>query len=97
MQNSLNEIANKAHDCAFRRGKISLIDEENNFHRDLLNEVAEVFNAEGKKSSHIEHFSDFEEELADVIIVAMSTLNHFGSDIDALIKEKMEFNQIRND
>ena len=96
-QNSLNEIAKKAHDCAVRRGKISLIDEENNFHRDLLNEVAEVFNAEGKKSSHIEHFSDFEEELADVILVAMSTLNHFGSDIDALIKAKMDFNQIRND
>lgn len=97
MQNSLNEIAKKAHDCAVRRGKISLIDEENNFHRDLLNEVAEVFNAEGKKSPHIEHFSDFEEELADVILVAMSTLHHFGSNVDALIKAKMDFNQIRND
>lgn len=97
MVENLNEIAKKAHDCAVRRGKISPIDEENNFYRDLLNEVAEVFNAEGKTSPHIEHFSDFEEELADVILVAMSTLHHFGSNVDALIKAKMDFNQIRND
>lgn len=97
MQNNLNEIAKEAHDCAVRRGKISSIDEENNFHRDLLNEVTEVFGAEGKMSSHIGQFTDFEEELADVILVAMSTLHHFGSNIDALIKAKMDFNHTRND
>ena len=42
-------------------------------------------------------FTDFEEELADVILVAMSTLHHFGSNIDALIKAKMDFNHTRND
>lgn len=97
MVENLNEIAKKAHDCAVRRGKISPIDEENDFYRDLLNEVAEVFDAEGKNSPHIENFTDFEEELADVILVAMSTLHHFGSNVDALIKAKMNFNRIRND
>ena len=48
-------------------------------------------------SSHIGQFTDFEEELADVILVAMSTLHHFGSNIDALIKAKMDFNHTRND
>lgn len=97
MQNSLNEIAKKAHDCAVRRGKISPVDEENNFYRDLLSEVTEVFGSEGKMSSHIGQFTEFEEELADVILVAMSTLHHFGSNIDALIKAKMDFNHTRND
>lgn len=97
MAENLNKIAKEAHDCAVRRGKISPIDEENDFYRDLLNEVAEVFDAEGKNSPHIEHFTDFEEELADVIFVAMSTLHHFGSNVEALLKAKMEFNQIRTD
>lgn len=94
---NLNEIAKKAHDCAVKRGKISPLDAENNFYRDLLNEVAEVFNTAGETSPHIEHFTDFEEELADVILVAMSTLHHFGSNVEALLKAKMEFNQIRTD
>lgn len=40
----LNEIAQKAYECAVRRGKIDPDnDSNNNLHRDLLEEVAEVF------------------------------------------------------
>ena len=44
----LNEIAQKAYECAVRRGKIDPDnDSNNNLHRDLLEEVAEVFECTG--------------------------------------------------
>lgn len=45
----LNEIAQKAYECAVRRGKIDPDnDSNNNLHRDLLEEVAEVFECTGR-------------------------------------------------
>ena len=94
----LNEIAQKAYDCAVKRGKIDPDnDENNNLHRDLLEEVAEVFESTGNISPHIKEYSDVEEELADVVLVALSTLQHFKCDIDSLIEAKMKFNQNRID
>lgn len=53
----LNEIAQKAYECAVRRGKIDPDnDSNNNLHRDLLEEVAEVFECTGEKSPHIKEF-----------------------------------------
>lgn len=44
----LNEIAHKAYECAVRRGKIDPDnDSNNNLHRDLLEEVAEVIRVYG--------------------------------------------------
>lgn len=78
----LNEIAQKAYECAVRRGKIDPDnDSNNNLHRDL----------------HIKEYLDVEEELADVIIVALSTLHHFKCDIDSLIEAKMNYNKNRMD
>lgn len=92
----LNEIAQKAYECAVRRGKIDPDnDSNNNLHRDLLEEVAEVFECTGEKSPHIKEYLDVEEELADVIIVALSTLHHFKCDIDSLIEAKMNYNKNR--
>ena len=89
----LNEIAQKAYECAVRRGKIDPDnDSNNNLHRDLLEEVAEVFECTGEKSPHIKEYLDVEEELADVIIVALST-----RDIDSLIEAKMNYNKNRMD
>lgn len=60
----LNEIAQKAYECAVRRGKIDPDnDSNNNLHRDLLEEVAEVFECTGEKSPHIKEYLDVEEEL----------------------------------
>lgn len=59
----LNEIAQKAYECAVRRGKIDPDnDSNNNLHRDLLEEVAEVFECTGEKSPHIKEYLDVEEE-----------------------------------
>ncbi|MEL5894223.1 MazG nucleotide pyrophosphohydrolase domain-containing protein [Bacteroides sp. GD17] len=94
----LNEIAQIAYDCAVRRGKIDPDnDKNNNLRRDLLEEVAEVFESTGDKSHHIKDYLDVEEELADVILVALSTLHHFKCDIDSLVEAKMKFNQKRTD
>ena len=94
----LNEIAQKAYECAVRRGKIDPDnDSNNNLHRDLFEEVAEVFECTGEKSPHIKEYLDVEEELADVIIVALSTLDHFKCDIDSLIEAKMNYNKNRMD
>lgn len=55
----LNEIAQKAYECAVRRGKIDPDnDSNNNLHRDLLEEVAEVFECTGEKSPHIKEYLD---------------------------------------
>jgi len=51
----------------------------------------------GEKSPHIKEYLDVEEELADVIIVALSTLHHFKCDIDSLIEAKMNYNKNRMD
>lgn len=45
----------------------------------------------------IKEYLDVEEELADVIIVALSTLHHFKCDIDSLIEAKMNYNKNRMD
>lgn len=85
----LNEIAQKAYECAVRRGKIDPDnDSNNNLHRDLLEEVAEVFECTGEKSPHIKEYLDVEEELADVIIVALSTLHHFKLTLIHSLKPK---------
>ena len=48
----LNEIAQKAYECAVRRGKIDPDnDSNNNLHRDLLEEVAEVFECTGEATT----------------------------------------------
>ena len=58
----LNEIAQKAYECAVRRGKIDPDnDSNNNLHRDLLEEVAEVFECTGEKSPHIKEYLDVDE------------------------------------
>lgn len=88
----LNEIAQKAYECAVRRGKIDPDNDSN-----MLEEVAEVFECTGEKSPHIKEYLDVEEELADVIIVALSTLHHFKCDIDSLIEAKMNYNKNRMD
>ena len=83
---------------AMEQGKIDPDnDSNNNLHRDLLEEVAEVFECTGEKSPHIKEYLDVEEELADVIIVALSTLHHFKCDIDSLIEAKMNYNKNRMD
>lgn len=47
----LNEIAEKTYECAVRRGKIDPDnDSNNNLYRDLLEEVAEVFECTGECS-----------------------------------------------
>lgn len=91
---NLNELAKRAYDCAVRRGKIDPTVYKNNcFFRDLMEEVAEVSNTTGEKSPHIPPYLDLEEELADVAIVALSTLHYFGTDIDGLIEAKMQYNE----
>jgi hypothetical protein len=75
----LNEIAQKAYECAVRRGKIDPDNDSNN------------------NPPHIKEYLDVEEELADVIIVALSTLHHFKCDIDSLIEAKMNYNKNRMD
>ena len=94
----LNEIAQKAYECAVRRGKIDPDnDSNNNLHRDLLEEVAEVFECTGEKSPHIKQYLHLEEELADATIVALSTLHPFKCNIDSFIEVKMNSTKNRMD
>jgi len=48
------------------------------------------------KFSH--EFSNYEEELADIILVALTALNWIGcTDIEKLLLEKLKYNQHRQD
>ena len=71
----LNEIAQKAYECAIRRGKIDppTMIATTIFTAICFEEVAKSLSVR-VKSPHIKEYLDVEEELADVIIVALSTL-----------------------
>jgi hypothetical protein len=62
-----------------------------------LKKLPKSLSVRGEKSPHIKEYLDVEEELADVIIVALSTLHHFKCDIDSLIEAKMNYNKNRMD
>ena len=57
----------------------------------------EIMEAKMGEAVNIKEYLDVEEELADVIIVALSTLHHFKCDIDSLIEAKMNYNKNRMD
>jgi NTP pyrophosphatase (non-canonical NTP hydrolase) len=88
----LNKLAKEAHGCALRRGKITNCHSYEDFMKDLAGEIIELTCAGYRGLKAIKP------EVADVILVCLSTCIAYGiTDIEAIIKEKHEYNLNRKD
>lgn len=96
----LNKFGKRAAKCALRRGKIHEGLEQGELHQETIEglneEVNEVIEAsETEASEHLNNYLAVVEELADVAIVAITELYRRGVDIDAVLHEKMKYNERR--
>lgn len=96
----LNKFGKRAFKCALRRGKIHEGLEQSELHRETIEglneEVNEVIEAsETDMSEHLDNYPAVVEELADVAIVTITELYRRGVDIDAVLHEKMKYNERR--
>ena len=96
----LNKFGKRATKCALRRGKIHEGLEQSELHQETIDglneEVNEVMEAsEIEASEHLDNYPAIVEELADVAIVAITELYRRGVDIDAVLHEKMKYNERR--
>lgn len=96
----LNKFGKRAAKCALRRGKIHEGLERSELHQETIDglneEVNEVIEAsEIEASEHLDNYPAVVEELADVAIVAITELYRRGVDIDAVLHEKMKYNERR--
>ena len=90
----MNEIARKSFEIAKVRGQLN--ESCLSYLKKEVEELEEAYNAK-EKSVHLPCYTNVEEELADVILVAFSTLHGMGSDVEKLIKAKLNFNEMRSE
>lgn len=96
----LNKFGKRAFKCALRRDKIHEGLEQSGLHQETIDglneEVHEVIEAsETDMSEHLDNYPAVVEELADVAIVTITELYRRGVDIDAVLHEKMKYNERR--
>lgn len=96
----LNKFARRAYKCALKRGKVHEGLEQDTLHEEtvkgLNEEVHEVIGAsETETSEHLTECTAIVEELADVAIVTFTELYRRGVDIEAVLHNKMRFNEQR--
>lgn len=92
----LNKAAKEAYDCARKRGKISRRTSDLVQINAIKDETRELLRASLNNSIHIP-YTEQQEEAADVIIATLTLLHGKGIDINALVRDKMEYNEKRND
>lgn len=97
----LNKFAKRAYQCALKRGKVHENLTPDQLHQEtaqgLTQETTEVVEAsEELCADHVPSFTEVQEELADVIIVACTELYRRGTDVEALLHAKMKYNEHRD-
>ena len=93
---NLNDTARKAFETAIRRKKTAPRIVHHLDACGFLEEIDEFQTAgEDMPSEHIPPFTEAQEELADILITALTELYKRGTDIEAIITLKMKFNQQR--
>lgn len=95
--NSINAMAKRSHAIAQKRGQLN-----EQWYISLMEEVVELTDEVEKEeksgfrvSDHIP-FTALEEEIADVMLVCMTTLHAMNVNIEKLLKTKIEFNETRD-
>ena len=97
---NLNKFGKRTYKCALKRGKIHEGLEQSELHQETIEglneEVNEVIEAsETETSEYLDNYSAVVEELVDVAFVAITELYRRGVDIDAVLHEKMKYNERR--
>lgn len=92
----INQLAQTAFNTAIIRGKT----EKDLPHLDtffgILEELKEFREAsEVTKSEHLPKFSEAQEELCDVLICCLTELHRRGTNIEEILREKIDFNKTR--
>ena len=92
----INDLARQAFNNAIIRGKTSKDATHNDSFFDILDELKEFKDAsEFQKSEHLPEYTEAQEELADVLICCLTELHRRGTDIEKILRDKIEFNKTR--
>ena len=92
----LKETARRAFEDALRRNKTTVAPSHYLDACSILKEIDEFQMAsEGKPSAHLPLYTEAQEELADILISCLTELHKRGTDIEAIIRRKMNFNATR--
>lgn len=92
----LNKAARRAYNNALARGKVTKVVNHEETVRTLAEEFEEMDRAsESEASEHLREYTEVQEELADIIIGAMTELMKRDTDIELLIHRKLKFNEAR--
>ena len=92
---NLNQLAQDAYECALRRKKTTPSVNHIATANSIDEELAEFLEAsEVHDSLHIP-YPEAQEELADILIVCLTELHKRGTNVEAIIKEKINFNKNR--
>lgn len=94
---TLNKLAKKCREIALNRKKVTVHSSHMGLAIGISVEWRELCLASKYRSEHLPHYSEREEEAADVIIATLTYLESIGcEDIEQLIKDKIEFNSKRD-
>jgi NTP pyrophosphatase (non-canonical NTP hydrolase) len=92
----INKLAEQAFNNAIIRGKTSKDTTHDDTFFGILEELREFRVAsEFGKSKHLPEYTEAQEELADVLICCLTELHKRGTDVEKIIKDKVEFNKTR--
>lgn len=93
---NLNEIARRTFECAIKRKKTTPHINHTLDAVSLLQELDEFHMADEKKASgHIPPYTEAQEELADILITCLTELYKRGTNIEAIVTQKIDFNEQR--
>ena len=89
----LNELAELNYESCIERGRIRRFMTHHECVEDISQEVQEFAeSSEFKKSDHLPAYTHAQEELADILICAMTELHRRNTNIEQIIKDKINFN-----
>lgn len=96
----LNKTAQETYKIAIKRGKISETKYDVVRHYEtcssIREEVSELsLSNEKRESSHIKGYTETEEELVDILISCLTELRRRDTDVEAILRAKVEFNKKR--
>lgn len=91
----LNELSEQAYICASRRGKVCDFTSLDEQIKVIQGELEELKLATAHTSRVIPPFTHRDEEAADVIIATLTLFTMMGTNVDGVIRAKMDYNTKR--
>lgn len=92
----INDMARVAFNTAIIRGKTAKDMNHLDTFFGIFSELKEFRDAsEIDKSEHLPQYTQAQEELADVLICCLTELHRRGTNVEEIIKAKIEFNKTR--